>query len=188
MQNIDGVWKNAAGAVDEYANSLQGALNGMNEMADLMPVIADNYDYIAQHANEAGEAAFKQSDTTTQAYQTLANNVAASLNKMKNDNNQAYQAIVNDVFQATTSMTNEQKQANNWINQALLSDANALNAALNSSAQQLAANTNKVTNSMGNVLSALGDAISGFNYKITANSLDLISYQVITLALSHIKH
>ena len=168
LQNIDGVWKNAAGAVDEYANSLQGALNGMNEMADLMPVIADNYDYIAQHANEAGEAAFKQSDVASQAYQDLANNVAISLNKMRNDNNQAYQSIVNDVFAATKSMTNEEKQANNWINQALLSDANALNAALNSSAQQLAASTNRVTNSMGNVLSALGNAISGFNYKITA--------------------
>ena len=168
LQNIDGVWKNAAGAVDEYANSLQDALNGMNEMVDLMPVIADNYDYIAQHANEAGEAAFKHSDVSSQAYQDLANNVAASLNKMKNDNNQAYQAITNAVFQATTSMTNEQKQANNWINQALLSDANALNAALNESANQLAVNTNRVTSSMGNVLSALGNAISGFNYKITA--------------------
>lgn len=168
LQNIDGVWKNAAGAVDEYANSLQDALNGMNEMVDLMPVIADNYDYIAQHANEAGEAAFKHSDVSSQAYQDLANNVAASLNKMKNDNNQAYQAITNAVFQATTSMTNEQKQANNWINQALLSDANALNAALNESANQLAVNTNRVTSSMGNVLSALGNAISGFKYKITA--------------------
>lgn len=168
LENIDGVWMKGKEAVDEYANSLQGALNGMNEMSELMPVIAKNYDYIAQHANEAGEAAFKQSDTTTQAYQTLANNVAASLNRMNKDNNAAYNAIVKDVFAATKSMTNEQKQANNWINQALLSDANALNAALNSSAQQLATNTNKVTTSMGNVLSALGDAISGFNYKITA--------------------
>ena len=168
LQNIDGVWKNAAGAVDEYANSLQGALNGMNEMADLMPVIADNYDYIAQHANEAGEAAFKQSDTTTQAYQTLANNVAASLNKMKNDNNQAYQAITNAVFTSMEKNANEIKNADEYITKALNGNANALNAALNESANQLATNTNRVTTSMGNVMSALGDAISGFNYKITA--------------------
>ena len=168
LQNIDGVWKNAAGAVDEYANSLQGALNGMNEMADLMPVIADNYDYIAQHANEAGEAAFKQSDTTTQAYQTLANNVAASLNKMKNDNNQAYQAITNAVFTSMGKNANEIKNADEYITKALNGNANALNAALNESANQLAANTNRVTSSLGNVFSALGNAISGFNYKITA--------------------
>lgn len=168
LQNIDGVWKNAAGAVDEYANSLQGALNGMNEMASLMPVIAENYDYIAQHANEAGEAAFKQSDITTQAYQTLANNVAASLNKMKNDNNQAYQAITNAVFTSMGKNANEIKNADEYITKALNGNANALNAALNESANQLAANTNRVTSSLGNVFSALGNAISGFNYKITA--------------------
>ena len=168
LENIDGVWMKGKEAVDEYANSLQGALNGMNEMADLMPVIADNYDYIAQHANEAGEAAFKQSDTTTQAYQTLANNVASSLNKMKNDNNQAYQAITNAVFTSMGKNANEIKNADEYITKALNGNANALNAALNESANQLAANTNRVTSSLGNVFSALGNAISGFNYKITA--------------------
>lgn len=168
LENIDGVWMKGKEAVDEYANSLQGALNGMNEMADLMPVIADNYDYIAQHANEAGEAAFKQSDTTTKAYQALANNVATSLNKMKNDNNQAYQAITNAVFTSMGKNANEIKNADEYITKALNGNANALNAALNESANQLAANTNRVTSSLGNVFSALGNAISGFNYKITA--------------------
>ena len=180
LQKINGVWQDASKNVDEYANSLQGALNGMNEMANLMPVIADNYDYIAQHANEAGEAAFKQSDTSSKAYQTLANNVAASLNKMKTDNNQAYQAITNAVFASTSKITNEQKNANNWLNQAFLADANALNAALNESANQLATNTNKVTTSMGNVMSALGDAISGFNYKITATPFKEGSFGMTT--------
>ena len=168
LENIDGVWMKGKEAVDEYANSLQGALNGMNEMASLMPVIAENYDYIAQHANEAGEAAFKQSDTTTKAYQTLANNVAVSLNKMKNDNNQAYQAITNAVFTSMGKNANEIKNADEYITKALNGNANALNAALNESANQLAANTNRVTSSLGNVFSALGNAISGFNYKITA--------------------
>ena len=180
LQNIDGVWKNAAGAVDEYANSLQDALNGMNEMVDLMPVIADNYDYIAQHANEAGEAAFKQTDVASQAYQDLANNVAASLNKMKNDNNQAYQAITNAVFTSMGKNANEIKNADTYIVNALNGNANALNAALNESANQLAVNTNRVTSSMGNVMSALGDAISGFDYKITATPFKEGSFGMTT--------
>lgn len=168
LQNIDGVWKNAAGAVDEYANSLQGALNGMNEMKQLMPVIAENYDYIAQHANEAGEAAFKHSDVSSQAYQDLANNMASSLAQMESKNNQAYSAITKAVYSATKASADEVARGNSYINEVLLSDANALNAALNESANQLAVNTNRVTSSMGNVLSALGNAISGFKYKITA--------------------
>lgn len=180
LQNIDGIWKNAAGAVDEYANSLQGALNGMNEMAQLMPVIADNYDYIAQHANEAGEAAFKHSDTSSKAYQTLANNMANSLAQMESKNNQAYQAITNAVYTATKASADEVARGNSYINEVLLSDANALNAALNESASQLATNTNKVTTSMGNVLSALGDAISGFDYKITATPFKEGSFGITT--------
>ena len=180
LQNIDGVWKNAAGAVDEYANSLQGALNGMNEMADLMPVIADNYDYIAQHANEAGEAAFKQSDTTTKAYQTLANNVANSLSQMESKNNKSYEAITNAVYTATNASANEVARGNSYINKVLHSNAKALNAALNESANQLAANTNRVTSSMGNVMSALGNAISGFDYKITATPFKEGSFGMTT--------
>lgn len=168
LENIDGVWMKGKEAVDEYANSLQGALNGMNEMKQLMPVIAENYDYIAQHANEAGEAAFKHSDVSSQAYQDLANNMASSLAQMENKNNQAYQAITNAVYSATKASADEVARGNSYINEVLLSDANALNAALNESANQLAVNTNRVTSSMGNVMSALGNAISGFKYKITA--------------------
>lgn len=180
LENIDGVWMKGKEAVDEYANSLQGALNGMNEMANLMPTIAENYDYIAQHANAAGEAAFKQSDTTTKAYQTLANNVAVSLNKMKNDNNQAYQAITNAVFTSMGKNANEIKNADEYITKALNGNANALNAALNESANQLAANTNRVTSSLGNVFAALGNAISGFNYKITATPFKEGSFGMTT--------
>ena len=180
LQKINGVWQDASKNVDEYANSLQGALNGMNEMAKLMPVIAKNYDYIAQHANAAGEAAFKQSDTTTKAYQALANNVANSLSQMESKNNQAYGAITKAVYTATKASADEVARGNSYINEVLLSDANALNAALNESANQLATNTNKVTTSMGNVMSALGDAISGFNYKITATPFKEGSFGMTT--------
>lgn len=180
LQKINGVWQDASKNVDEYANSLQGALNGMNEMSALMPTIAENYDYIAQHADAAGEAAFKQTDTTTKAYQTLANNVANSLSQMESKNNQAYSAITKAVYTATNASANEVARGNAYINEVLLSDANALNAALNESANQLATNTNKVTTSMGNVMSALGDAISGFNYKITATPFKEGSFGMTT--------
>lgn len=180
LENIDGVWMKGKEAVDEYANSLQGALNGMNEMKQLMPVIAENYDYIAQHANEAGEAAFKHSDVSSQAYQDLANNMASSLAQMENKNNQAYQAITDAVYSATKASADEVARGNSYINEVLLSDANALNAALNESANQLAVNTNRVTSSMGNVMSALGDAISGFDYKITATPFKEGSFGMTT--------
>lgn len=164
----DGVWQDAKGNVDEYANSLQNAIGELEGMGDLLTVIGDNYDYIAEHANEAGQAIFEQSEVGTQAYTNLANSVAASLNKMKTDNAAAYQAITDDIFAAMGTSANEVANADAYITEALNGNAQALNAALNASAAQVATSTNKVTTSMGKVLAELGKAISGFTYTITA--------------------
>ena len=164
----DGVWQDAKGNVDEYANSLQNAITELEGMGDLLTTIGDNYDYIAEHANEAGQAIFDQSQVGTEAYTNLANGVAASLNKMKTDNAVAYEAITNDIFAAMGASANEVANADAYITEALNGNAQALNAALNASAAQVATSTNKVTTSMGKVLSELGNAISNFSYTITA--------------------
>lgn len=168
LELVDGVWQDAAGNVDEYANSLQNAIGELEGMGDLLTVIGDNYDYIAEHANEAGEAIFNQSQVGTEAYTNLANGVAASLNKMKTDNKIAYEAITNDIFAAMGASANEVANADAYITEALNGNAQALNAALNASAAQVATSTQKVTTSMGKVLSELGKAISGFTYNIQA--------------------
>lgn len=165
--DISKVWKDASGNVDEYANSLSNAINELSGMGDLITTIGDNYDYIAEHANSAGEAAFKNSDITTKAYQNLANNVANSLQKMKTSNQEAYTAITNAVFDSMGKNANEVANADAYITEALNGNANALNAALNASANQVALSTKNVTTSMGKVLQTLGNAISQFNYTIT---------------------
>lgn len=168
LQLVDGTWLDAAGNVDEYANSLQNAIDEMTGMGDLLTTIGDNYDYIAEHADAAGQAIFNANDVGTKSYINLANSVADSLNKMKNSNAEAYGAITNDIFSAMGASANEVANADEYITEALNGNAQALNAALNASAAQVATSTNKVTTSMGKVLSELGNAISQFNYTIKA--------------------
>lgn len=168
LQLVDGVWQNASGQVDEYANSLQNAINELSNMGDLLNTLAENYDYIAENANMAGEAMFKQSQVGTEAYTNLANSVASSLNKMKNDNNAAYNAITAKVFESMGKSANEVTNADTYITETLNGNAQALNAALNEAANQVSISTNRVTVSMGNVLTQLGNAISNFKYDIKA--------------------
>lgn len=168
LQLVDGTWLDAAGNIDEYANSLQNAINEMTGMGDLLTTIGDNYDYIAEHADAAGQAIFNANDVGTKSYINLANSVADSLNKMKNSNAEAYGAITNDIFSAMGTSANEVANADEYITEALNGNAQALNAALNASASQVVQSTNKVTTSMGKVLSELGNAISQFNYTIKA--------------------
>ena len=164
----EGIWRDAGNNVDTYANALQNAKDELNSFGDLLTVIGNNYDYISEHANAAGEAMFKQADVGTQAYTNLANNVAISLQKMKTDNENAYNAIVDKVFESMGTTANEVANADTYITEALNGNAQALNVALNESAKQVATSTTNVTTSMGNVLSELGNAISNFDYKITA--------------------
>ena len=164
----DELWKDAAGNVDEYANSLQNAIDGLSDMGELLTVIGDNYDYIAEHANAAGEAMFNQKEVGTEAYNQLANGVAESLQRMKESNREAYDTITSKIFETTQASAEEIANADRYITEALNGNAQALNTALNVSAQLVAQSTNKVTTSMGKVLSELGKAISSFSYNITA--------------------
>jgi TP901 family phage tail tape measure protein len=161
-------WLDAAGNVDEYANSLQGAMDNLQGMSEMLGVIGDNYDYISEHALASGEAAFTTADMQTQAYQNLATNFANSLNGMVNTNNEAYNAIVNKVYDAMGTSANEVANADEYIVNALNTNNSALNAALNEAASQTSQATNRVTNSMANVISSLGKAISNFSYNLEA--------------------
>ena len=162
------VWRDAAGGIDTVATALQNSKDNLEGMGSLLTTIGDNYDYIAEHANEAGEAMFDAEQVGTVAYTNLANSMAASLNQMKTSNEEAYNAIVNKVYEAMGTTANEVANADTYITEALNGNAQALNAALNESARQVATSTNNVTTSMGNVLTELGNAISGFSYNITA--------------------
>ena len=174
----NGVWKDATGNINEYANSLQNATNELSNLNPILQTIGDSYDYIAQNANSAGQAAFTASDTTSQAYQNLATQVTNSLNQMKDTNNNTFNAIVNDVANSMGKSTNEVLNANGYINEGLFNNSDALNTALNSSAKQTGSAVEKVTSAMGKVISALGDVISNFDYTLSG-SLDGLSYKEI---------
>ena len=177
--NLDnGIWKDATGNINEYANSLQNATNELSNLSPLLQTIGDNYDYIAQNADSAGQAAFTAADISSQSYQNLATQVTNSLNQIRDNNSNAFNAIVNDIANSMGQSTNEILNANGYINEGLFNNSDALNSALNSSAKQTGESVKNVTSAMGKVISALGDAISNFDYSLVG-SLDGLSYKEI---------
>ena len=169
---------NATGQIDEYANSLAYANGRLNEMQDILAVVGDNYDYIAEHANAAGEAAFKQADQSSQTFQTLAANMENALNSLKNSNQQAFDSMTQSIADNIGISTNEMLNASGYLNEGFLNNFSNMNGALNAVANATSEATSKVTTAMGNVLSALGDAISNFDYTITG-SLGGLTYQEV---------
>ena len=168
VQDQEGIWTGAAESVTNYANSLQNAINELNTMAPLLKVIGDNYDYIAQNSNEAGLAAFTSADMQTVATQNLVNQFVAGLQQMKSSNEEAYNAIINKAYEAMGNVANESVNVHDYVIKNLNNNNNALNAALDEAAAQTARAAGDLTVSMGDVFTALGNAIKEFDFNIKA--------------------
>lgn len=162
-------WVDASGNLNEYANNLQSAKDELNAYGEILKVIGDNYDYISQHANEAGQAAFKAADESSQAYQNLAVNLTNSLNSLKDNNQAAFNSITQSIADNIQISTNDMLDANGYLNQGFLNQFSNMNGALNAVSSATAQATQKVTTAIGNVLNSLGDAISKFDYTITGS-------------------
>lgn len=167
-QNAEGMWQNASGQLDDYANTLQNARDELEAYGGVLEVIGDNYDYIAENANKAGQAAFDQADTTTAAYQQLATDLTTQLNNMKIANEDTFNTITQNIADNIGISTNEMLNSQNYLANGFLTNEANMNATLNTLASMTQQATRNVTVSMGNVLSSLGEAISGFTYNIKA--------------------
>lgn len=169
IQNESQQWVDANGNLNEYANNLQSARDELDAYSGILTVIGDNYDYIAQNANAAGQAAFDAADESSQAYQSLATNLTNSLNSLRDSNQAAFNSITQSIADNIQISTNDMLDANGYLNQGFLNQFTNMNGALNTVSSATAQATQKVTTAIGNVLNSLGDAISKFDYTITGS-------------------
>lgn len=161
-------WINAEGQLNEYANTLQSAKDELSSYGTLLETIGKHYDYIAENANSAGQAIFDQADTSSQAYQQLATDLTNTFNTLRDNNQAAFNSITQNIADNIGISTNEMMDANGYLNQGFLNNFSNMNSALNTVANMSAEATRKVTVSLGNVMSTLGEAISNFSYTLKA--------------------
>lgn len=167
-QDSEGIWAGASEDITNYANTLQDAKDELESYGEILKTIGDNYDYIAEHADTAGQAAFKQADQSSEAYKKLADNLTQNLNALKDNNEAAFKTITQSIADEIKISTNEMYSANEYLNEGFLNNYQNMNGALNAVAKASGEATNKVAQSMGNVLTELGNAIAKFDYTINA--------------------
>lgn len=159
-------WIDATGNVNEYASSLQEATNAVSIYSEMLRSLGDNYDYIAEHADAAGNAAFEAGDRMDEKYQEVASNFADYVASMRVANEKEWLKITKDIEGASQYVANEEVDVDAYVKDALLNSEENLNNTLNNanmSAQEAANNLGVAT---GKLLEKLGDAINGFDYTI----------------------
>lgn len=169
IQNESQQWVDANGNLNEYANNLQSARDSLDAYSGILTVIGDNYDYIAQNANAAGQAAFDAADISSQSYQNLATNLTNAFNSLRDNNQAAFNAITQNVADNLQISTNDMLDASGYLSQGFLNNYTNMNELLNAVSNATAEATKNVTTAMGNVLNSLGDAISKFDYTISGS-------------------
>lgn len=166
-QTQDGLWLNASGEADEYANALQAAQGSLSGFDSFIGFCTENVSYLTDHMDQMGQAAVTAADTASPEFQRMASAAEASLEEMYTTNREAFDNIVADISEATGLSTQEIVDSNGDITDGLLNNQTAFNAAVNSSIAQLNAAIQAVATSAGNVISALGQTIQNFDYHIS---------------------
>ena len=162
----DGQWVDAAGNVDNYANSLQSAVEGLNGMNGIVESLLDNTDFLMANLDEFGNLAIDSAQVGTEAYQNFANSFIDSLNAMRDSNYAAFEDIVNAAANAAGTTADAFLDANGYVTDSIASEANVLNAGVNAATSSVGQALGNLTSSAGRVMSALGRAISNFRYNI----------------------
>lgn len=165
-QTQDGLWVNAAGEVDEYANSLQAALDDLDSFDSFITTFAENFDYFTEHL-EGNHFVFTAEDEASPVFQEAAAAAEASLEEMYIANREAFDKVVSDISAASGLSVQEIVDANGDITDGLMNNASTLSAFLDSNFAQLQTSIEAVKQAAGAVISNLGETIRNFHYSIS---------------------
>lgn len=166
IQDQNGLWRDAKGNVNEYANSLQDAVKDLDSFDGIINSITENQAFLNENLNEMGELALTNVDLSSQAYQNFANSFIDGLNAMKEANKDAFKEIVEAAANASGRSADEFKDANGNITNALAADASAMQAAVNTSTAGIGQALGNLTTSAGKVITSLAQVISHFDYTL----------------------
>lgn len=167
--NNEGVWEGANQEAVEYANNLQAIQDQAESFIGVLQTLGESYDYIAENADAYGNAAFEVGDIVDRRYQTLATNFSNSLAQMRIDNEAAWTQITQHIFDNAGKQANEIADVDAYVANALKTNNNNLNIALNEAAKQSQEAASKLATNTGDLISALGDVIANFKYNIKFN-------------------
>lgn len=171
-QDSEGVWKNAAGAADDYANKLQKGIDALNGMMPAIQVVTDNQsmlEEISTHtANTVSDSSWFAQLQSTEAYQTMYSNMSGALASMYDNNLGAWTAITNDIAGSMGCSVDNIFASNGAIKDGVQLNAAAMSAGTESMTKQLAASVNDASCAGAKCLDDFATMIKKFSFKISA--------------------
>lgn len=168
----DGQWVNAAGQVDTYANSLQNAINKMNDMSGVIGFLGDNYSVLSeiQTAVAQGQVddAWWASIQSTDAFVQMYNGFSQTMGALHSTNQDAWTSVANTTAAAMGVQVTDIYDANGDIKEGVQLNAAAMDAGVNQMTTELTKAVNDAAHAGASTISAFGEMIKNFKYTIKA--------------------
>lgn len=163
----DGNWVNQAGEIDQYANSLQRAVDKAPDLARAQQLLKEAVDKGIISFNELGEA-ITHVPENSEEWKTFADNFSDTMQSIKDTNSELWDSIVQDVSEKTGLTLEETEKA--LLDTASISSESqkALGAGLTSMVIKLCQSVGMSAQQINNILNSLGKVISSFDYYIQA--------------------
>ena len=170
LHNENGRWMDESGMVNDYANSLQRAVDGINSMSSAVSFLGDNYSVLSEIQNAVSQGmvddAWWSAMQSSDAYIAMYDSFSSTMGALHSSNTDAWRSIADVTASAMGVTVDDVFDGQGNIKDGVLLSAEAVNAGTNAMTNSLSGSVNDAANAGASVISDLGNVISNFKYTI----------------------
>lgn len=179
LEKSQGVWKDAKGDVNNYANNLERAIKNLESYKTINELFDPNSDVMKQFSS-GGKINVGKMDIGTSDVKAFQEEFIKTMEEMKRVNQREWNAIVNDISKATGKSKKETKEDLLDINSSLYKNNSEFNKTINTVISKTQTNIKNLGNSVKNVIADINRELRGLNIStnITTTKTGMGSYNV----------
>lgn len=162
-------WEKAQQAVNDL-NTWEKQLQGATDFAGAIDLFTEHYDYLVKHANEAGQIQFNietNFDVASAEFQSFQQDLFTSLSQLEETAPEKFQRIADQMAETYTELADGTKITADRLAGFTVNNAEKVDTLTNTFMSDTLGSVTTASQAAGNVLSALGNLITNFDYTIS---------------------
>lgn len=162
-------WEKAQQAVNDL-NTWEKQLQGATDFAGAIDLFTEHYDYLVKHANEAGQIQFNietNFDVASAEFQSFQQDLFTSLSQLEETAPEKFQRIADQMAETYTELADGTKITADRLAEFTVNNAEKVDTLTNTFMSDTLGSVTTASQAAGNVLSALGNLITNFDYTIS---------------------
>ena len=162
-------WEKAQQAVNDL-NTWEKQLQGATDFAGAIDLFTEHYDYLVKHANEAGQIQFNietNFDVASAEFQSFQQDLFTSLSQLEETAPEKFQRIADQMAKTYTELADGTKITADRLAEFTVNNAEKVDTLTNTFMSDTLDSVTTASQAAGNVLSALGNLITNFDYTIS---------------------